>query len=159
MSIREIQNKGPATYEALACCVSGKKIRKRFKTKGAAEQWTRAKRRERDRDRYQVLMIPDGLRPELVKAQEILEPFAMSILGAAEYYATHHINGAAARRLWTFSEASRACLEHRIDAGVRPYHLADLRSFFERASLCFGDRNCDDISTENLVYWVRGLGI
>ena len=160
MSIREIQNSRSVTFEALACCISGKKIRKRFKTKGAAEQWAKAKRRERDRDRYQVLMIPDGLRPELVKAQEILEPYHISILEAARHYVRTfegEVNHASAP--WTFGEACRHCLQHRMDSGARKFHLNDLRAFYGRVSYRFGEEICDEIKTEDLVGYVRNRNL
>ena len=147
-------------YDVLAGTVRGKKIRKRFTVARhknalrAAQIWERQIRDQLEKARYNVVSVPTHKLPEIIRALELLEPYEVTI----DHVVREWIKLKFVSNLdepWSFGQAVHACLLHKRDLGVTESHLGPLGVKLERIAEVFGDRPCDQITTEELESYVR----
>lgn len=98
--------------------------------------------------------ISDRLRTEAIEAEQILEPFGTSLIGAAKFYAEHfsHVTASA-----TIADAVKELLASKEHDNLRPRYLADLRIRLARFAETFGERKIASLSAGEIDGWLRGF--
>jgi integrase len=100
--------------------------------------------------------IPDRLRTDALAAAKELEPFGVTVLEAAKFYADH------LRRVRTSEKVERVVEELLTAKGndnLRPRYLSDLKARLNRFSESFGERPIASITSGELDKWLRSLGV
>jgi integrase len=98
--------------------------------------------------------ISDRLRTEAIEAEQILEPFGISLIGAAKFYAEHfrHVTASA-----TIADAIKDLLASKEHDNLRPRYLSDLRIRLNRFGETFGERKLASLSAGEIDGWLRGF--
>ena len=147
-------------YDVLAGTVRGKKIRKRFtvgKVKDAlraAQLWEKRTREQLAKARYDVVSVPVHKLPEIIRALELLEPYETTLDAVARDWIKLRYVGQASEP-WTFGEAVAECIKSKRDLQVSAHHLRPLEVKMLRIAQIFGERYCDQITTEELEAYAR----
>lgn len=148
MGIRQIGKSFEASYKR-----GGRKIRRRWKTKARAEQWLK----DEQSDKLISITLTGAQKLDAARALKILQPLG----GSLEEFALRFVNfsGPFSHRYdWTFREACNAAIVARRDANVRKIHVKHLESALRRACLVLGDKPIEEITTDDLVKYVRSRG-
>jgi site-specific recombinase XerD len=167
LSIQHLKNKaGEVTsVRAVALKVFGRQVRTTFnvnefgsleKAETAAERWIARKRKERSVDRHTVIAIPDRLRPDIIEALELLEPYSVRLVDAVREWVGHKEREM--RVSWTFGEAAKHFIQSRRDKDARPEYLRAISATMALVAKTFGDRMLDQITTEELEAFLRSRG-
>jgi integrase len=147
----------PGTYRTRK---DGKEVRvrprKTFSSAQEAHTFARLKRIERDNYGVSAVSMDEKLRGDTLAAQQLLAPYSISVLEAAEYYVSHRER---LEKSATVSDAIVALLEAKEADGLRPRYLKDLRLRLTRFASDFGDRLLADIASMEIDTWLRSLGL
>ena len=154
MSVREIRRDGRTISFEASYKRGGRKYRKRWKTRNAAEQWLR----DQQADRLISISLSGPQKLDAARALAILQPMGVTLETAATRYQHLSQAGNACNGSWTFREACNAVLQARRDMNVRQNYLDHLRRSLNLFCLEFGARKLDDITTDALMRYVRSRG-
>jgi integrase len=147
----------PGTYRTRQ---DGKQVRvrprKTFSSAQEAHTFARLKRIERDNYGVSAVSMDEKLRGDTLAAQQLLTPYGITVLEAAEYYVRHRqrLENSA-----TVSDAVSALLEAKAADNLRPRYLKDLQLRLNRFSGEFSDRLLADIQPAEIELWLRSLGL
>jgi integrase len=130
----------PATLTA-----TGKRERTYFTTRDLAKAHATKLREKFLSVGSQAAVIRPSLAEDATKAAEILEPFGVSIMQAAAFYASYHDKRSKAP---TLSDAWDTALNHR--ENHRPRTLAEIRAWKKALPAWFMESNCHDITGANI---------
>lgn len=166
MSIHYIRNRdGQVTsVRAVAAKVSGIQIRSTFSVKKhgsvqqaekAASRWAKAKGAQVERNRANILDVPDYLLSEIIECRDLLKPYNKAIIEVVREYVARPEHRTIP---WTFREAADIFLESRRIAGKRKEYLRSLEDIFNLASKTFGLDLLDEIRTEDIERWLGTRG-
>jgi integrase len=130
--------------------------RRTFSSAQEAHTFAKLKRVERSNYGVSAVSMDEMLRGDALAAQRLLAPFGVTILTAAEFYASHKER---LERSETVSNAVRALLSAKQGDNLRPRYLVDLRCRLSRFSAAFGDRLLADLQPAELEAWLRSLAL
>jgi integrase len=135
---------------------AGKRARKYFDTKAAADSFAAFKNAERATHGIEAAEFPTGLRVMAVEAAELLEPFGKTIRDAAEYYAAHL---KASERSCTAVQLVKEMLKAKRLDGAGERHLDDLESRLSFFAAKFDGDTIATISTRDVEAYLRELPV
>jgi integrase len=95
-------------------------------------------------------------RGDALAAMDILRPFDVSLVQAAEYYRGHH-QSIEDRR--TVKDAVAELLKAKKQDGLSDRYTKDLQNRLDRFVSKFGERKIADLSVEQIDTWLRNLGV
>jgi integrase len=144
----------PITYKV----VDGKRIRiqkrRTFKDHQEAETAAEQARIKAKNEGINSFLIPETLRRDALAGAKKLEPFGVSLLEAATFYAKHLAQQSSSEKVLV---AVQDFLAAREKDPLRPSYLKDLRVRLNRFSQSFGDRILASISPGEITAWLRSF--
>lgn len=133
---------------------NGKRERRYFPTKQAAESEAQAKRIEVQNMGVQALDLPLRVKAQALDAQEALRPYGASIADAVAFFILHkQKTRVPISTIAKAFEASRAIL------GRSQKHISTLRRFFPRFCVGMGNKAAADITADEIETWLRELQV
>ncbi len=135
--------------------VAGKRVRKFFKTRRAADKWLRKTKARISKEGEGAVHMPEQLRVEATKCAALLKPYGRTITDATTHFLAHL---AAMERTCAVAEMVTQLLAAKTQDGASDDYLADLKQRLNRFSEDFGTRKAAEITSQELDDWLRGLG-
>ncbi len=148
MGIRQIGKSFEASYKRC-----GRKIRRRWKTMERAKQWLK----DEQADKLISISLSGAQKLDAARALSILQRHGATLEDAACRFVMT-FNLVAKKEVWTFRDACNAAIEARRDANAREIHVKHLASALRRACLVIGDKPIEEVTTDDLVKYVRSRG-
>ena len=156
--IRRIYKSGQVVaLEALAAVVKGKKKRKYIglakfggdeqKALQVVRDWQVDKQREVVKNRYAVIDVPDRMRLEILEAQEVLEPWGVSVLQAVRV-AIEQFKKSRVQTEITLENAIRIYLKAKELENCKPRYLRAMTMELEALSKAFPGKKVSEISAD-----------
>ncbi len=140
----------------VASHVNGKRQRKFFTTKKAAQTYAELKEIELLNQGVEGATFSTELRVLAQRAATLLEPFGKTILHAAEHYARYLRSISNNKKV---SEVISELLDARAADGLSGDYLSDLKIKFDQFSKEFGDRMIAEITAKQISDWIRKLNV
>jgi integrase len=134
----------------------GGRDRKYFTVRAEAETYMNARQVEIRNHGTASQTIPEHLRLEAVKADELLRPYNRSLLDAAMFMVAHLSQIEASR---TVKDIIPDFLAARRADGCSSRYLKDLKNRLARFEAKFGERLIAEISSVAIDDWLRSLGV
>lgn len=134
----------------------GGRERKYFTTKTRAETYLAAKEVELRNHGTVALALPEMLRIQAVQADEMLRPYAKTIVDAATFLVTHLRQIDSSRKT---ADVIADFLEARRADGCSARYLKDLRVRLRKFGQSFGERTIAEIAPGDIDDWLRSLGV
>jgi integrase len=104
------------------------------------------------------LSLSPQLKAEAIRALEILKPYGVGLIEAANTYAEREKIKSKSKRVDEFLPEYQKEIEARVASGaLRPGTLKIIKNTFNKLSAKFGDRNLADIKTGELQTWLINL--
>jgi hypothetical protein len=132
----------------------GGRDRRYFRTEGEAKTYLQKKRVELLNQGTASLAITDSQRVDLLRAEELLAPYGVSVVYAAEYYVKRH-------ELIKNSRPVDEVINDFLDAlradGLSTRYQTDCKNRLARFQKSFGQRTVADVSTNEIGDWLRSL--
>jgi len=128
--------------------------RRTFRDRQEAETAADLARIQNKNSGSNAFAIPDQLRTDALAAAQLLEPFSVTILDAAKFYAKHLRQERSSEKVSVVVKEILAAKEHD---NLRPRYLSDLRARLNRFGESFGERTIADISAGEINAWLRGF--
>ena len=135
--------------------MAGKRVRKFFQTRRAAEAWLRKIVSRIKKEGEGAVHMPEQLRVEATKCAALLTPYGRSITEATIHFLAHL---AAVERTCTVAEMIPQLLAAKTQDGASAPYLADLRQRLGQFSDQFGTRKAAEVTSQELDDWLRALG-
>ena len=130
--------------------------RRTLKDRQEAETVAEQARIQAKNDGHRSFAIPDHLRIDALAAARVLEPFGVSLLESAKFYAEHLRQIRTSQKVSIVVKEIMAAKEHD---ELRPRYLKDLRVRLNRFSESFGERPIASISAGEVDNWLRSLQV
>src|SRR5262245_42047505 len=135
--------------------VGGKRQRKFFRTRDAAERTLATIRTKLRKEGEKALLIPDAVRIEAMECCALLAPYGVGLKDAASFYIAHH---QATLRSCTVEAAVAEYLRSQRLKGRSERHIADLKYRLGVFKDQFGTRTINTLSVHEVESWLHGLG-
>jgi integrase len=132
--------------------MKGCRLSRFFLTQAEAEAYAEARNREIRALGLRALELPDTLRHEAMKAEELLRPFGKGILDAARFYCDHLEQTQKSAEITDLVE--RFLQDKELDR-ISQAHLRDLRSRLRRFAAHFKGRRVNQILAAEINDWLR----
>jgi integrase len=152
--IRSVIVKGVEYWMVTLPKHGGGRDRRYFRTEGQAKTYLQEKRVELLNHGTASLAITDSQRVALLRAEDLLGPYGMSVVGAAEFYVKHHELIKNSRPV---DDATSVFLDALKADGLSTRYQADCRNRLARFRKSFGQRIVADISSNEVGDWLRSL--
>jgi integrase len=130
--------------------------RRTFRDRQDAETAAKQARIQAKNDGQRSFAIPEQLRTDAKAAAKVLEPFGVSILEAAKFYADHL---RLVRTSKPVAEAVKELLAAKKTDGAGERYQKDLRVRLNRFSESFGERKIASITAGEIDSWLRSLPV
>lgn len=135
----------------------GKRVRKFFPTKKAAETWLEKKLIQIENEGAKAALgLSERVRVMAVECAEKLAPFGKTLVDATDFLIAHLQQN---ERSCTVSALRTAFLEAKKQDGKSDRYLKDLRFRLKRFCDDFGQRTVASFQTLEIDDWLRGLGL
>ena len=131
---------------------NGKRERRYFSTKQAAESEAQVKRIEIQNMGVKALDLPLRVKSQALDAQEALKPYGASIADAVAFFIAHK-----QKTRVPVSVIAKAFEESRLTLGRSAKHISTLRRFFVRFTLGVGNKAATDITPDEIETWLHSL--
>ncbi|MFT3783802.1 MAG: tyrosine-type recombinase/integrase [Nibricoccus sp.] len=135
---------------------NGKRIRKFFSSRDAANEWLRQRRPELKNQGRATMALTDAQRLDAVRALAVLEPYGVSLAAAAEAFAER---AKLLDRTVTFKVLREEILATKEQDGMSPSYLVDLKARLTRFGEDYDKRQVATIETRELDDWLRALDL
>jgi integrase len=136
--------------------LDGRRERKFFETRKEAETYAHLKEIELLNQGKEGTTFSTELRVLAQRADNLLRPFAKTVLDAAEFYVQHLRAISGSRKV---SEVVSELLAARVADGLSADYLSDLKIKYGRFVMDFGDRMIASVGSREVSVWLRGLGV
>jgi len=136
--------------------VAGKRTRKFFATRRAAEAWLRKTSARVRKEGETAIHMPEQLRVEAVACAERLKPYGKSISDATEHFLAHL---AAISRTCTVYQLLAEFLPAKRQDGASERYLHDLSNRLDTFAADFGDEKIAAIQPSQIDDWLRALRV
>jgi integrase len=133
---------------------NGRRERRHFSTKQAAEAEAHAKKVEIENMGVRALDLPLRIKVQALDALEALQPYNASIPEAVAFFLAHK-----KKTRVPLTDVAKAFQESRVTLGRSQKHLTTLRRFFVRFCASFGSKAAADITPDEIEKWLNGLGV
>lgn len=149
-------NHHPTLKFVVSSHISGKRERKFFETKKAAETHVQLREIELLNQGREGATFSTELRVLAQRADDLLRPFGKSVLDAAEYFAAHlrSVTGSKA-----VADVVTDLLARREKDGARPDYLNDLRTKFATFCKTFGTEQAAGVTPKAISDWLHSLNV
>lgn len=135
---------------------AGKRVRKFFESRDSANEWLKKRRPElRDHGRS-AMALTDTQRVEAVRALQILAPFGVGLVGAAESFGER---AKLLSRTVPFSVLREEYLTAKKADKKSAHYLSDIKIRLGILGKAFDDRPVATIESRELDDWLRGLAM
>src|SRR5262245_30152971 len=135
--------------------VGGKRQRKFFRTKDAAERALATIKTKLRKEGEKALLIPDTVRIEAMECCALLAPYNVSLKDATGFYIAHH---QAILRSCTVEAVVAEYLKVQRFKGRSERHIADLKYRLGVFKDTFGAQTIGTLSVSEVESWLHGLG-
>jgi integrase len=174
--VRERLN-GKYRFKIAGYYVDGKRIRKYFETREAAETFVKAEQIRRENLGKRATHIDGALAEDALRASDILKPTPYTLLDAARFVAHAHskfephsvriddaVNAHAAaierrNRSVTVNKLADEFIENRRAKGKSEIYIRDLTTRLRRFKELNGDRIIADITSADVDHWIQSLNV
>ena len=174
--VRESLN-GKYRFKIAGYYVDGKRIRKYFETREAAETFVEAEQIRRENLGKRATHIHGALAEDALRASDILKPTPYTLLDAARLIAQAHsklephsvriddaINEQAAaierrKRSISVNQLINEFLTNRRAKGKSQIYIRDLTTRLRRFNEVMGDRIIAEITSAEVDYWIQSLNV
>jgi integrase len=174
--VRERLN-GKCRFKIAGYYVDGKRIRKYFETREAAETFIEAEQIRRENLGKRATHIDGAIAEDALRASDILKPTPYTLLDAARFVAHAHsklephsvriddaINAHAAtierrNRSVTINKLVDEFIENRRAKGKSEIYIRDLRTRLRRFKSSMGHRITADITSGDVDHWIQSLNV
>ena len=174
--VRERLN-GKNRFKIAGYYVDGKRIRKYFETREAAETFVEAEQIRRENLGKRATHIDGALAEDALRASDILKPTPYTLLDAARFVAHAHdklephsvriddaINEHAAaierrNRSVIVNKLVEEFIENRRAKGKSEIYVRDLTTRLSRFKISTGDRIIADITSGDVDHWIQSLNV
>lgn len=174
--IRERLN-GKSRFKVAGYYVGGKRVRKYFETREAAETFIKAEQIRRENLGKRATHIDGALAEDALRASDVLKPTPYTLLDAARFVAHAHstlephsvriddaINAHAAvieqrKRSVTVSKLADELIENRRAKRKSEIYIRDLTIRLRRFKLSMGDRITAEITSSDVDHWIQSLKV
>lgn len=136
--------------------VEGKRVRKFFPTRRAAEAWLRVAVARVKREGEGTVHMPEALRVEAVAVAERLKAYGATLTQAADFFIAHR---AAVARSCTIKALSADFQDAKRKDGARDLYLKDLKNRLARFEVDFGQRIVAEVRGQEVDDWLRALEV
>lgn len=136
--------------------VNGKRTRKFFATRKAAESWLRRTLIRMKREGEAAITMPEQLRLDALSCSEKLLPYGKTIVDATEHYLAYL---AASARSCTITALVAEFNAAKKKDGASERYLGDLRNRLDTFAEQFGDLKVAEIIPSQIDDWLRGLDV
>ena len=136
--------------------VAGKRTRKFFATRRAAEVWLRKTLARLSKEGESAIHMPEQLRVEAVTCAKKLQPFGKTLSEATEHFLDHL---AAITRTCLVSELIAEFIAAKAHDGASKRYLQDLRNRLATFSADFGELTISAVQPSQIDDWLRGLTV
>lgn len=143
---------GTTSYGVDSGNANGKRQRKYFPTRKAAEEYRDKIHKDRLKFGEQAFALDDRQRMETVQALVLLEGTQTSLLDAVKYYVKHAKPMCGTIQTDLLIEKFIAT---KIESGKKPRYVKALRSAYGNFSQSFGQRSFNEISKEEIEEWFK----
>jgi Site-specific recombinase XerD len=135
---------------------SGKRSRKFFETKDAADSFAALKNHELKTHGFEHAEFPTWLRVMAQEAVEQLQPFNKTIRDAVQHYVRHL---KASERSCSAEQLVKELLKAKEADGVGPRHLSDLAGRLGYFAQVFDGKLVAEITSADIDAWLRSLDV
>ena len=137
--------------------VSGKRVRRFFPTRRAAEAWLRVTLARVEKEGAAAAVhMPEALRVEATAQAERLAPYGKTLSDAVNFYVEHL---AAVARTCTVSALVKELLAAKAQDGASELYVKDLRNRLDRFAETFGERPVATVRAPEIDDWLRALDL
>ena len=136
--------------------VNGKRTRKFFRKRRAAEAWLRKTMARLQKEGEGAIHMPEQLRVDAVACAERLKPYGKTLADATDHYLAHL---AAISRTCTVSELIAQFNAAKKQDGASDRYLKDLRNRLDTFAVDFGALKVSEILPSQIDDWLRGLKV
>ena len=168
---------GKYRFKIAGYYVDGKRIRKYFETREAAETFIEAEQIRRENLGKRATHIDGALAEDALRASDILKPTPYTLLDAARFVAHAHaklephsvriddaINEQAAaierrNRSVSVNKLVDEFIENRRAKGKSEIYIRDLTTRLRRFKISMGDRIIADITSGDVDHWIQSLNV
>jgi integrase len=133
---------------------NGKRERRHFLTKQAAESEAQAKRIEIQNMGIQTMDLPLRVKVQALEAQEALKPYGASIADAVAFF----LQDKKKTRV-PISQVAKCFEDSRVILGRSQKHITTLRRFFVRFCVGMGNKAATDIRPDEIETWLHDLQV
>lgn len=133
---------------------SGKRTRKFFRTKEDGEEWLRENRAQLTNQGRSALSLSDRDRIDAQRALEVLKPYGVTLLEAANSYSER---ADALSRSVSFTTLIEEVLSAKKADGKSSAYLTALKGYLNRFCEDFGDRLVAEYTSQEIDDWLRKL--
>jgi len=134
--------------------VNGKRQRKFFRTKEAAERELATVKKKLRKEGEKALLIPDGLRIEAFDCRDRLKPYHASLKDAVSFFISHH---EAQKKSCSVQAAIDEYLKLQKLNQRSERHIGDLKYRLGVFNATFGARLISDLSVHEVEKWLHDL--
>jgi integrase len=134
--------------------VNGKRKRKFFRTKDAAERELATVKKKLCKEGEKALLIPDGLRIEALDCRDRLKPYNASLKDAVSFFISHH---EAQKKSCSVQAAIDEYLKLQRLNRRSARHIGDLKYRLGAFGGTFGSRLISELSVHEVEGWLHGL--
>ena len=174
--VRERRN-GKYRFKIAGYYVDGKRVRKYFETRDAAETFVEAEQIRRENLGKRATHIDGALAEDALRASDILKPTPYTLLDAARFVAHAHsklephavriddaINEHAAaierrNRSVTVNKLVDEFIDNRRAKGKSEIYIRDLTTRLRRFKSSMGDRITAEITSSDVDHWIQSLNV
>ena len=168
---------GKYRFKIAGYYVDGRRIRKYFETRKAAETFVDAEQIRRENLGKRATHIDGALAEDALRASDILKPTPYTLLDAARFVAHAHsklqphavriddaVNAHAAaierrNRSVTVNKLADEFIENRRAKGKSEIYIRDLTTRLRRFKASMGDRITADITSGDVDQWIQSLNV
>jgi len=145
------QRSGQVSYVVDLGLVNGRRERHSFKTKGEADVFAQLKRTERNNQGTKAILLPAATRQDAIAAGELLDPYGVTRVEAAQYYLDHVI---AYRTAPTVGEIVNRMVAKAGQNNRRARTVEDLKNRLHKFSDDFPDTRLSEITVDEITDWM-----
>jgi integrase len=143
---------GQVSYQVDLGFVEGKRKRRNFATKVDAEAFAELSRVLKANEGTSALALPQAVRLDATKANQILAPHGISILEAARHYEKHVLAYKTAPPVKDIVEIYITDCKQR---NLRPRTIEDVEDRLRMFSADFGERRLSEVTLDELKEWIN----
>lgn len=155
--VAKYQGSATSKYVVEGLRVNGKRTRKFFGKRRAAEAWLRTTlARVKKEGEASAIHMPEQLRVDALACADRLKPYGKTLADAVDHYLAHLD---AASRTCTVAELVEKFMAAKKQDGASPSYLYDLRYRLDAFARDFGGLKVNEVLTSQIDDWLRSLKV